>query len=175
MRGPLPADNARRRNAPTIPTTRLPAAGRKGRTPALPKGSVLGEAGRTWWSWAWHTPQSAAWSAGDVYVIARRAALEDDLAVLGEVEQLDALDALEAEDQSRVRTLIGRLAALCTGRLAVFREMRELDDRLGLTPKAMAALRWRVEADDADAPAAGESDEVARRRSEREARLAAGV
>jgi hypothetical protein len=80
-------------------------------------------------------------------MVARRASLEDDLAALATVEGLDAVELLQALDPdafSTVRDLVGRLAALASGRLAVAREMRELDDRLGLTPKGMAALRWTV-------------------------------
>jgi hypothetical protein len=69
----------------------------------------LGTAGKAWWAWAWKLPHACAWSAGDLYVVARRARLEDD-----------------------ARTVTSE------------REMRELDDRLGLTPKGMAALRWRI-------------------------------
>lgn len=109
MPGPLPTPNPRRRNAPTIPTTSLPAGGRQGDPPESPL--PLEARGLAWWDWAWSTPQAAAWDAGALYVIARRASLEDD----------------------------GGLAP--ASRL---REMRELDDRLGLTPKGMAALRWRI-------------------------------
>jgi hypothetical protein len=41
----------------------------------------------------------------------------------------------------------------------VVREMREMDDRLGLTPKGLAALRWKIvepdEGEKAGAPASG--------------------
>ena len=40
--------------------------------------------------------------------------------------------------------LVQRIAALATGRLQIMREMREIDDRLGLTPKGLAALRWKI-------------------------------
>ena len=60
-RGPAPKPNARRRNAPTIPTTELPAAGVKGRAPKPPKGYEFGPAGKAWWGWAWRQPQAAAW------------------------------------------------------------------------------------------------------------------
>jgi len=36
----------------------------------------------------------------------------------------------------------------------VIREMREMDDRLGLTPKGLAALRWKIVPDDDLPPAA---------------------
>lgn len=145
--GPIPDPNARRRNAPTIPSTNLPASGRKGRAPNPPKHLELGDAGSAWWAWAWHTPQAAAWSTGDLVMIGRRASLEDDLAALGRVESLDALDVLNAENMREVRRLVDTIAGLATGKLAICREARELDDRLGLTPKGLAALRWRIVAD----------------------------
>lgn len=128
MPGPLPNPERRRTNAPTIPTTNLPAGGRQGPAPKPPKWVQLDVAARAWWAWAWSTPQAAAWSVGDVVALARRARLEDVL----------------AGDPSN---------------MAVSREARELDDRFGLTPKGMAALRWKIVADtvveDADGPAAG--------------------
>jgi len=113
-RGPLPDPNRRRTNAPTIPTTVLPAGGFDGPIPDPPV--ELGIRGAMWWVWAWRTPQAAAWSSGDVYTLARRAGIEDIYAV----------------EPSK----------------AWASEMRELDDRFGLTAKGMAALRWTiVEAD----------------------------
>lgn len=120
MPGPLPTANPRRRNQPTIPTTYLPAKGRPGPVPKPPKWVTFGAVGAAWWAWAWRTPQAAAWADGMQVVIARRAFLEDVLA--------SAADTRE--------------------KLAVAREARELDDRLGLTPKAMAALRWSIAPDE---------------------------
>lgn len=144
MPGPLPQATRRRTNPATIPTTVLPASGRSGRMPKVPAFVSLASSGRAWWAWAWRTPQACAWAPGMEGVVARRAALEDDLAVLAEVVGLDLDD--------EIRAAVGRLAALVTGRLVLLREMRELDDRLGLTPKAMAALRWSIGT--VDAPAA---------------------
>lgn len=140
---PLPTPNPRRRNAPTIPTTKLPAAGRAGDAPDCPY--ALAAAGAVWWGWAWALPQAAAWSAGDVYFVARRAAMEDDLAALGAVEGLDFEELAGRYEETAAA--IRRVAGLATGRLQVMKEMRELDDRLGLTPKGMAALRWTIVAE----------------------------
>lgn len=107
MSGPLPNPQRRRRNAPTIQTTVLPAAGREGPAPESPY--ELGEDGRRWWEWAWRTPQATKWGAGSLFAVARRARLEDEKQVA-----------------------------------AVLREMRELDKRLGLDPKALAELRWVI-------------------------------
>ncbi len=145
-RGPLPNPQRRRRNAPTIPTTNLPAGGRKGAPPECPL--EIADAGARWWAWAWATPQAAAWDDGQLYVIARRAQLEDDVATLDTVEGLDLDLVLDAEELVDVRFVVKRLAALVTGRATILREQRELDDRLGLTPKATAALRWRIVAEE---------------------------
>lgn len=154
-RGPLPkpAASRRRTNAPVIPTTNLPLAGRPGRAPALPPGATLGKVGKAYWAWAWKTPQAAAWSPGHEAVVARRAALEDDYASLADLRGLNLEEHIDdPELAERVQGMVKRLAGLASGRLQVVREMRELDDRLGLTPKAMAQLRWTI----AD-PAAGEA------------------
>lgn len=174
MPGPLPDENARRRNKRTIPTTSLPISGRPGTAPDPPGWVELGSAGLAWWEWAWRTPQASGWGvgAGQEVVVARRASLEDDLAVTADVESLDLLDVLDDEAGRKVRSVIQRLASLATGRLQIMKEMRELDTRLGLTPHALAALRWRIVEDDAPTASAA-SDEVTRRRAEREARLAA--
>lgn len=164
--GPLPDPHARRRNAPTIPTTDLPAGGRVGRVPPLPRRIRLGPAGKAWWRWAWRTPQAAAWDGGGfLELIARRAGLEDDLAALerpappGDVGGFDPLFAKIA-------------AALVAARTPVLREARELDDRLGLSPKGLAALRWRI-VPLADVEAAGVADDLEARRQERWARAVA--
>lgn len=158
MPGPLPDPNHRRRNQPTVPTTDLPAGGRKGAAPKIPAGYELGEQGSAWWSWAWHTPQAAAWSKGDLYLIARRARLEDDVAALAFL----GFDPPPTDDEElggyleAVKYVVERLKSLAGGELAVMKEMREIDTRLGLTPKGLADLRWKIVADE-EKPAAGEA------------------
>lgn len=149
---PKPPDRRRRHAAPTIPTTYLPASGRHTPAPRLPRWMKLGPTGRAWWRWAWKLPQACGWDVGAVPVVARRAQMED----------------LWAAEPS----------------VSWSREMRELEDRLGLTPKGRALLRWEIVDDQyqpgpggepAPLPAGGaESDEVTRRRVERERRLTAG-
>lgn len=134
MSGPLPDPNRRRRNAPVIPTTSLPLSGTGEDAPDVPSWADLGVRGSAWWVWAWASPQAAAWgvSVGFESIVARRASLEDDF--------------VRADDYR--------------GRLAVMREMRELDDRLGLSPKGMAALRWTIVDDRGDTAAASDGDNV---------------
>lgn len=175
-RGPLPAENRRRTNAPTIPTTNLPASGRPGNPPRLPTFVHLGKAGKAWWRWAWSTPQAVAWARGHEAAVARRASLEDDLDAL-EFVGLD-LDRLPAESDlelvvylDHVKCVIQKLKSLAGGRLAVLREMRELDDRLGLTPKAMAALRWTIVEDEPVAEGEPDGDAQVSRLEDRRRRL----
>lgn len=141
MPGPLPDPRRRRVNAPTIPTTALPASGRQGSAPRVPSWVKLGSAGKAWWRWAWSTPQACGWASGHEVAVARRASLEDELLV--------------ADPGAPKR--------------AVEREMRELEDRFGLTPKGMAALRWEIVPDPVaeDAGDVDAVDEVAQRRAER--------
>jgi len=147
-RGPVPNKKKRRRNAPTIPTTELDVAGRKGRPPKVPGAYNLQEAGAEWWKWAWSTPQALAWDSGALYVIARRAQLEDDLALIDSpLEATDLAELLGVDEDEAIEKLeyiVNRLAALAGGRLPIVKEMRELDKRLGLDPKAMAELRWEI-------------------------------
>lgn len=147
-RGPLPNAARRRQNQPTLPTRQLPARGRKGRPPNPPAWVELGESGSAWWKWAWRTPQATAWDEGARPVVARRASLEDDLAAVGQVESLDMSDLLDADSERAFKNVVRRLAGLVGGRLAILKEMRELDDRLGLTPKAMGQMRWSIQVDE---------------------------
>lgn len=147
MPGPLPDEGAARRNAPTIPTKDLPAAGRQDPTPDVPGFVDLDQPGLAWWEWAWHTPQAAAWDDGSMYFVARRAQLEDDMVALATMDDFDLADLLEIEHSEmtrRVTSIFQRIKAVASNKVALAKEARELDNRLGLNPKAMAELRWRI-------------------------------
>lgn len=143
-RGPAPTGTARRRNAPTIAGRVLPAGGRVAPPPDVPEWVELGEAGSAWWAWAWRLPQAEAWSESDAPFVARRAMLEDDVAAIERVEGLDFEVLAAMPTFADIERTVRRVSALATGRLALFKEMRELDNRLGLNPKAMVDLRWSV-------------------------------
>lgn len=78
--GPAPKPDAERRrtNASTFSWTYLPAAGRKGKTPVLPKWRVWHPETVAWWRRLWVTPQASQWKddGSTLFVLA---ALYDDL------------------------------------------------------------------------------------------------
>jgi hypothetical protein len=128
---------------------------RTGRPPKCPY--TLGKAGQDWWKWAWSLPQTAAWDDGSLYALARRAQLEDDLAILDQFEPFDIADFLGIDESEAVKQLafvIGRIKSMAGGRLGVLKEMRELDKRFGLDPKALAENRWEIVPEKDDKPAA---------------------
>lgn len=133
---PKPAGQRRRKNQPTIPTTELPVDGRDGPAPDPPY--ELGMAGRAWWDWAWALPQACAWTAGDLYALARRAAMEDPKTMV--VGKGDDRMAIEIEGGTA-------------------NEKLQLDDRFGLTTKGMISLRWTIV--EVEAPAAPKLASVA--------------
>jgi hypothetical protein len=147
-RGPLPTGNARRKNAPTIPTTVLPADGYRGEIPEPPASYDLLEPGRAWWEWAWRTPQAAVFGKGALYALARRAKLEDDLWLLERAEEFDLGELLGIGDSGelmkQIEFTIRKLKALAGGSTSILKEMRELDKRFGLDPKALAENRWTI-------------------------------
>lgn len=181
MSGPLPDPKRRRRNAPTIPTTELPASGRKGDAPEAPASYEFGMAGQAWWDWAWSLPQACAWDDGALYVAARRAQLEDDLLAFEDADHLSSvIDDMLAEavlEESPLNlkqrlTALGftlkKLKSVAGGRVGVMKEMRELDNRLGLNPKALGDLRWTIVDDGEEATPAPRAN---RKRADRRGRL----
>lgn len=127
MPGPAPARNPRRRNA-RPDWFKLPREGRKGPAPDWPMGGRFPSTRvRELWESLWATPQAEAWEMlGWTRVVARYAVLvveaENDLASPGE--------------RGPNASLLG--------------EVRQLEDRIGLTPMAMRRLLWEVVDDAAD-------------------------
>ena len=122
MPGPAPKPDAQRRrtNAPMANTVRLPASGRQGPAPTPPEGLLPDY--RKVWVELWSTPQAVAWERlGWTRVIGRYILL---------------LQKVEGSFQS------GKPSALMLG------EVRQLEDRIGLTPMSMLRLRWEVDVED---------------------------
>jgi hypothetical protein len=136
---PKPPGKAVHRNKAVVPTHQLPQGGRQGDAPECPY--ELGEAGKAWWEWAWHTPQATAWNDGALYTVADRAMIEDTKMLCGPNE-------------------VGRQMTLAAN----------LDNSLGLTPAAMARLHWVIVAEDGTPVTANtDDDELDMKRRAREA------
>jgi hypothetical protein len=107
---------------------RLPAEGRQGEPPPWPLAGRGTAAERRVWVDLWHTPQAAVWER---LGWTRTVARYCRLMVMA--EKRDASPALQAQ-------------------------VTALEDRLGLTPKAMRLLLWEIVSDDvAEARAGGQS------------------
>lgn len=119
---PKPAGQRRRRNAEPS-TLVLPAEGRKGAPPKwpLPKASkpAAAKAEGVLWRDLWATPQAVAWERlGWTRVVARYVRC---------VLQAEAPDGQHPQ---------------------LLSEVRQLEDRLGLSPLAMLRLQWTVAEDE---------------------------
>ena len=112
---PKPASERRHRGKPRANTAILPAGGRTGPIPKWPL------AGRTPAGWAdlWRMPQAVMWEQqGTLMVVARYAVLRNL------VQNPESLDDVIA---------------------AAWSELRQLEDRLGLSPMALLRLQWEIE------------------------------
>lgn len=127
--GPAPKapQERRRRNAPMANTVQLPAAGRPGAAPKWPlprpDDVELWVAARGLWRAVWRTPQAVVWERLGWPRVAARYVL-----LLAQLERL---------------TVAGSVPP---GPLMT--EVRQLEDRLGLTPQALLRLRWEIVEDE---------------------------
>lgn len=125
MARPLKADSdRRRRNAPTFDWVTLPREGRKGRAPNLPPLPV-----------AWRTAKSSAWSAPARdywrWLWATPQATQWDESGFSLHAALILREAMERDPLNSAKFSA---------------ELRQIEDRHGLNPKAMLTLRWRLSA-----------------------------
>lgn len=119
MPGPPPKPAEQRRRRNLAPqTTKLPPEGRPGPPPDWPLGGRRNAAEGRVWAEVWATPQAAAWER------------------LGWVRPVARY----------VRCLVAseKPAALAS----LLGEVRQLEDRLGLSPMSMLRLRWEIAPDE---------------------------
>lgn len=121
--GRYPKDESTRRNrhALTFDWTTLPLEGRQGPPPTLPPLRVWTEATLDEWARLWRSPQATMWDQSGRTLHA--------WAILHHHYVTD-------EKGERVASLAA--------------EMRQHEDRHGLSPKAMLQLRWRISTQPAD-------------------------
>jgi hypothetical protein len=131
MAGTGPAPTPNARRRNARPAfRRLPSAGRQGETPAWPLGGRASKAELALWAQLWTSPQAVAWEE------------------LGWVRTVARY--------ARITIAAERPRAIA----AVMSESRQLEDRLGLNPKAMRSLGWEISAVES-VPDAANADDVA--------------
>lgn len=114
MPNPKPPGQRRRRNAGQAQWKKLPASGREGKPPSLPrKKPAWLKSTREWWARVWASPMATVWLNSDVDVLFRLAAMKD---VVWRKPNSPSLHA----------------------------QITALEDRLGLTPKARRNLQWEI-------------------------------
>lgn len=133
---PKPDDQRRNRVEPRFGWVDLPAAGRVGEPPGLPVRVDGAWSSQTLdaWSDLWSSPQSTQWDQSG-RTLHRWAICHED--VVRYQAQRDPVPA------------------------SLLSEMRQLEDRHGLSPKAMLQLRWRI----------AETEAVSTRRSRSSSRM----
>ena len=115
MPGPPPNPNARRRNARPDWVV-LPADGRQGDPPEFPLGRPSMSVLKLW-AVLWASPQAVAWEGMG----------EATIRTVARYAKL----VLEAEKSKAQTSLLA--------------EVRQLEDRLGLTPMSMKRLQWQID------------------------------
>lgn len=119
MPGPVPKEGARYPSRDLVAEVRLPRSGRKGRAPRWPLDVAASAGEAKAWRELWRSPQAVAW------------------------EQLDVA-------RSVARYVVCLVASEERGApAALLAEVRQMEDRLGLSPMALLRLRWRI-VDDAE-------------------------
>lgn len=170
---PKPAGQRRRRNA-TPGKAQLPAAGRRGPAPKLPGASTMLSETRAWWKLVWASPAATRWVPADLPNLHRLARLHDLVARQFRIVADGPIPHMSERQVFRLADLISGRAPDAPIAITfespvqapMLAEIRQLEDRLGLTPMARLRLGWEIaEDDDAGAAATEEKDELAERRA----------
>lgn len=112
----------------------LPSGGREGKTPKWPLGKPPSEAEKQAWRELWKLPQAAMWEQQQCFRMVGRYCR-----AMVEAEQPEAQSGLHAQ-------------------------VTAMEDRLGLTPKAMRLLLWEITVDEVGQKRQEKSAQSARER-----------
>lgn len=155
MPGPLPSNSPKRKTRPTdVPWIDLPRSGNPNPIPVVPRGLDLGNHGLYRWYRLWRTPESTQWGDADRDLVMRLCQLEDAWQRSVETHGEVVHPPKGKSGRSYQRQLDLRIAP----------EMRQLEEKLGLTAKAKKELRWRIVDDSPVEPTKIEDAPSARRR-----------
>lgn len=116
---PKPEGERRNRNERALDWITLPTEGRAGPPPKLPDWRPWTDSTLSWWADLWSSPQAVRWDPSG-RSLHRLAILHHQLMLDGQLEP----------ERSRLTSISS--------------EMRQVEARHGLTPKAMLDLRWRI-------------------------------
>ena len=146
MPGPAPDPNALRRDRPSDRDgwTSLPSEGRKGDAPAWPL--------RTWVEATAHLLNLDDLSASDKKIPLGRDAIREDkreAEIWAELWTTPQAVVWERKKSVHDVALYTRfMFAAESGDMKAAAEARQWNDRLGLNPKAMLSLRWKISTDE---------------------------
>jgi hypothetical protein len=129
-----PPGQRRRRNAGQSQWEELPAAGRKGPAPKPRTDRELGPVALRYWKELWKSPMAVAFIDADIQPLTRLAVLVDDRARAESADGL--LGIVESCEGGEVKVIVGQFSGDA--------EIRQLEDRYGVSPKARRALQWEI-------------------------------
>lgn len=136
---PKPPGARRRRNLGQGQWQELPADGRKGKAPEPRTDRELGVIARRYWETIWSSPMAVTFTDADIQPLTRLAVLVDDRARSESADGLiEIVDAWH--DGSELRVIVGEFKG--DG------EIRQLEDRYGISPLARRRLQWEIKQGD---------------------------
>lgn len=133
---PKPPGQRRRRNAGQGQWQELPASGRKGELPDPRTDRVLGDIAKTYWETLWTSPMAVTFTDADIQPLTRLAVLVDDRARSESGDHLIEIVESNYGDSREVEVIVGRFAGDA--------EIRQLEDRYGISPLARRRLQWEI-------------------------------
>jgi len=151
---PKPDGQKVTRHEPAFGWVDLPAAGRPGPPPPLPSYVTWSVYTKRAWAEMWASPQATQWDQSGRTLVGWAELVEQKVrAERARVSPPPALIAAGLLEIKGWEKLFGHKAPA----VSVYGELRQIEDRHGLNPKAMLQLRWRitsaeVAADDARPP-----------------------
>jgi hypothetical protein len=125
----------------------LPAEGRKGEIPEPRTDRVLGEVAGRYWRTIWSSPMAVTFTEADIQPLTRLVVLVDDRA---RAESSDGLIEIvdRYHDGTELQVVVGEFKG--DG------EIRQLEDRYGISPLARRRLQWEIKQGEVvDMPRAG--------------------
>lgn len=137
---PKPPGQRRRRNLGQGQWKQLPANGRQGMIPEPRTERELGPIAMQYWETLWLSPMAVTFTDADIHALTRLVVLVDDRARAESAEGL--LEIVESAHGGEVEVIVGRFGGDA--------EIRQLEDRYGLSPLARRRLQWEITQGDAD-------------------------